>query len=65
MKSEGAILIICGSFKEIRCSKTDVNILYMPWISVVISLETETSYRKIKLVLYMIPFQLGYKHSFC
>jgi len=27
MRSEGAIFIICGSFKEIRCSKTDVNIL--------------------------------------
>jgi len=29
----------------------------MPWISVVISHETETSYRKIKLLLYMIPFK--------
>jgi len=57
MRSDGAIFIICGSFKEIRCSKTDVNILLYVWISAVVSLETGTSYRRIKRGLYMIPFK--------
>jgi hypothetical protein len=57
MRSEGAVFIICGSFKETRYSKTDVNILYVSWISAVVSLETGTSYRRIKRGLYMMPFK--------
>jgi hypothetical protein len=57
MRREGAIFIICSSFKEIRCIKTDVNILLYVLISVEVNLETGTSHRRIKRGLYIIPFK--------